>query len=85
MKKQGQKNTHWLASLEQKKSRLLKEAEKTSIEQKLIKAKDLLDKAALQFEKTGFKMTFKIKIRSYPLDLGVNFATDPGKKPPPSK
>jgi len=79
------KNTHWLVSLEQKKAEILEKAKKTSIEQKLVKAKKLLNEAALQFEEIGFKMTFKIKIKGYPLSLGVSLATDPGKKSPPSK
>ena len=59
------KYTHWLANLDQEKTKQLKKAEKTSIEQKLVKAKILLNNAALQFEKIGLNMTFEIKIRGY--------------------
>jgi hypothetical protein len=79
------KHTHWLETLEQEKTKQLKKAEKTSIEQKLVKAKKLLSEAALQFEEIGLCMTFEIKIKSYPLGLGASLATDPGENPPPSK
>jgi hypothetical protein len=86
MKKEKYK--HWLLKAEEKKAKLLKKAEKTSIEQKLVKASTLLQEAALQFDKIGLKLTFDIKINAYEslfLGTGVNFATDPGKKPSPSK
>jgi hypothetical protein len=83
-----QKYTHWLERAEKERTKFSKKAEKTSIEQKLVKISRLLNEAAIQFEKIGYKLTSNIVItpyKNYSRFNGQNLAIVPGEKPPPSK